>query len=397
MGSWKQRWLESGERILDLSLHVFGRLLGVLMVCTALCIISGGSYAFMDLVLPTFVVGPHGPQWVLRVHQCATTFFVVNVFFNYVSCVFTSPGYAEIPSHLKNVRSAGVTFVQGFPVSAHSTLSSLEEGTNRQHARRSSRPQTKRIPYVGGTQQGRLPPQRLSDCNVDTGLEWRQCRKCQLPKPPRAHHCSICQKCVLNMDHHCPWVGNCVGFYNYRYFYLFLLWTCLGCAYGSICMLAPYLHVRRTGGVHIRLQYSPRMAVKFLFPLAFAITIAVGALLLFHTYLLLSAQTTIEMYKNIERKQLFLELRGEKFTNPFSTGSMRGNFEQIFGNSEIRGALGVFLALLPSRRPPPRPSIAIFIEDAVHHQQSSMPPKSRAETDLQRDTNAGMLTKPVII
>ena len=85
MGSWKQRWLESGERILDLSLHVFGRLLGILMVSTALCIISGGSYAFMDLVLPTFVVDPHGPQWVLRAHQCATTFFVVNVFFNYIS------------------------------------------------------------------------------------------------------------------------------------------------------------------------------------------------------------------------------------------------------------------------------------------------------------------------
>ncbi len=31
------------------------------------------------------------------------------------------------------------------------------------------------------------------------------CLKCEAYKPERSHHCSICQKCVLKMDHHCPW------------------------------------------------------------------------------------------------------------------------------------------------------------------------------------------------
>ena len=31
----------------------------------------------------------------------------------------------------------------------------------------------------------------------------KQCYRCNNFKPPRAHHCSICDRCVIKMDHHC--------------------------------------------------------------------------------------------------------------------------------------------------------------------------------------------------
>ncbi|KAF2203281.1 zf-DHHC-domain-containing protein [Delitschia confertaspora ATCC 74209] len=57
----------------------------------------------------------------------------------------------------------------------------------------------------------------------------RFCKKCQTKKPDRAHHCSTCKRCVLKMDHHCPWLATCVGLHNYKAFLLFLIYLTFFC------------------------------------------------------------------------------------------------------------------------------------------------------------------------
>ncbi|KAL1965754.1 hypothetical protein VTN77DRAFT_5254 [Rasamsonia byssochlamydoides] len=84
----------------------------------------------------------------------------------------------------------------------------------------------------GRGQYSHLPTAELPEYTsytVNSSGGARYCKKCQCPKPDRTHHCSSCKRCVLKMDHHCPWLATCVGLRNYKAFLLFLIYTSMFC------------------------------------------------------------------------------------------------------------------------------------------------------------------------
>jgi len=64
----------------------------------------------------------------------------------------------------------------------------------------------------------------------------RDCGMCKSIKPPNSHHCSTCGCCIARMDHHCPWVNNCVGYYNQKHFLLFLVYVGLASIYALVAI-----------------------------------------------------------------------------------------------------------------------------------------------------------------
>lgn len=81
------------------------------------------------------------------------------------------------------------------------------------------------------------------------------CVVCRSRRELRSHHCKECGRCVRRLDHHCPWIDNCVGIGNQRTFYCFivmLLATILGFYYCAVLYVVDAIVPAWTSGRAVR-------------------------------------------------------------------------------------------------------------------------------------------------
>ncbi|TGZ78001.1 zf-DHHC-domain-containing protein [Ascodesmis nigricans] len=162
-----------------------------------------------------------------------------------------------------------------------------------------------------------IKPPRSNAIHLEVPVKY--CRTCRIWRPPRCHHCKVCDSCIETADHHCVWLNNCVGRRNYRYFFTFII---------TATLLATYLVV--LSAVHLE-KYSNAYDISFnqaikrqRVPFAMMIYGILAApypiaLVGYHIFLIARGETTREY------------LHGHKFVRserhrPFSQKSILKNF-----------------------------------------------------------------------
>jgi hypothetical protein len=149
------------------------------------------------------------------------------------------------------------------------------------------------------------------------------CPKCKFAPPIRAHHCKQCNRCVATFDHHCDFVGTCIGEQNRCLFWWFLLAQAVSFILSLAMVESSSIHCTDWYYTGFSWTVLNVCLVKlYLYPL----TIAAVAMLLVHTVWALGNTTTFEWSRSKHLEYLqgrhgrFSRFRSPMLDWPFSRG-----------------------------------------------------------------------------
>lgn len=164
--------------------------------------------------------------------------------------------------------------------------------------------------------------------------EVRKCKPtaCNMYKPDRCHHCRVCNTCVLRMDHHCPWIANCVGFHNYKFFLLLLFYGCVCTGFVLVSMFPRFVRVFRMPPVDLVTFFSDDFPVAVAYIISAFLCALLLAFLSFHLYLAMNSMTTIELKEKKNHLDATVQHRFKIAHLKYDKGGYYSNLVHVMGS-----------------------------------------------------------------
>ena len=178
-----------------------------------------------------------------------------------------------------------------------------------------------------------LSPYELNNRNVKSvdrfhynkGVKYitKFCHTCLIYRPPGVSHCKLCNFCIERFDHHCPWLANCIGFRNYKFFCLVHLYGIIA----TLCIAFTYWEVIVNYNLHFDTNIFQVFYSSFIYVCNLGLFGFLLWLFLVNWNLVLSGETVIE-HSDRER---FPSAKNE---NVYNLGAYR-NFTTVFGRNPL--------------------------------------------------------------
>lgn len=282
---------------------------------------------------------------------------------SYLQSKFVSPGYANSFEQLKlNVNGSLTKSDRSSALTLKAKELELKLERNRNQIDcshtddeiQSKIENSEDAPFIASQEGSQI---MLNERSIEGDL--RFCSKCEILKPDRSHHCSECKKCVLKSDHHCPWVDNCIGFKNLKFFYLLLLYGTFALTFLLLEYIQVLLQIVSTSEV----KTIAEILFLIYYSLMLLLFILLSMLWMFQTYLLFTNTTSFEYICMLKPDIYLNQFYAKRFA--------RYNIETTLN---LKNGLGeeVFLWFVPYQRSESRNEKLDYFKEGINFESHKM-------------------------